>query len=212
MKKKLLITVIALVCSVCCIAMLFAGCKDNKPGTREYDISEIIYSDGSDGCYKYQLNFSTPKSTYIEKSTYLTLSTPDTYRSYDFFIKDNFRTADYTLNNIRLKVTSEQACTKTFTVLPAGVSHSDSCNGVYQQTVSFAAGETKDIVIAINKGMDDFSLFKTGLTYILFHPLIEETNEWAGGFIVEGIKYKTDSSNWREVISISEIKFTITKK
>ena len=212
MKKKLLITVIALVCSVCCIAMLFAGCKDNKPGTQEYDISEIIYSNAGDMVYKYELSFSTPKSTYIEKGSHLTLATPDTYEVYEFFIKDKFRTADYTLNNIRLKVTSEQACTKTFTILPAGVSHSDSCNGVYRQTVSFEVGETKDIVISINKEMNDFSLFKTGLTYLIFHPLIEETDYWSGGYIIDGIKYTTDSSNWKEVISVSEIKFTITKK
>ncbi len=207
MKKKLLITVIALVCSVCCVAMLFAGCKDNKPGTQEYDISEIAKNGGA-WYYKYELSFGIPKETSVDGGKdYASMNTADTYSRCFFSIKDKYRTSNYELLNIILKIKATKDCEKTITVSPG--KDTNESNGFYSCSVNFTAGEEKEIVIPINKSIDEFVVFKTGLVEIFFHELVEVTDR---GFLCDGKNYTMDKSNWDAAISIPEIKFTITKK
>ena len=207
MKKKLLITVIALVCSVCCVAMLFAGCEDNKPSTQEYDISEIAI-DGGAWYYKYALSFGVAKETSVDGGKiYATMNNSDTYSRCFFSIKDKYRTSNYLLMNVKLKIKASQDCEKTITVSPG--KDTNESNGFYSCSVNFTAGEEKEIVIPINKSIDEFVVFKTGLVEIFFHELVEVIDR---GFLCDGKNYTMDNSNWDTAISIPEIKFTITKK
>ncbi len=209
MKKKLLITVIALVCSVCCVAMLFAGCKDNKPGTQEYDISEIA-KEGGAWYQKFELSFGVPKSVSVDGGkTYASMNVSDTYSSGYFSIKSQYKSADYELVNIKIKIRSAQTCEKTITVAPW--IDSFKCNAFYTKTVAFNAGEEKEIVFEINKPINEFVEISTGLVQVFFHKL-KETSEYSASIMCNDIKYSIDKSDWDMAISIPEIKFTITKK